>query len=113
MLIFILFSGFYANNSLIPAALNWIQWISPIRWIFSAMISIQFSGITFECNNGPLNCIPDGDAYIRRLGIQDDSFGRSLAVVLGMIAFFHIAAYTTLRIKRIKWATPKSRSKVE
>jgi hypothetical protein len=107
MLIFILFSGFYANNSLIPAALNWIQWISPPRWLFASMITIQFSGITFECNTGPRNCIPNGDAYINRLGLADDSFGKSAGVLVGMIAFLQTLAYITLRIKRIKWLVPK------
>jgi len=106
MLIFILFSGFYANNAIIPAALNWIQWISPIRWLFAAIINIQLGGVVFECNTGPQNCVPTGDAYINRLGIAGDSFGRSLGVLLGMIAFLQFLAYFTLRVRRVKWVTP-------
>jgi hypothetical protein len=49
MLIFILFSGFYANAELIPQALSWIQYISPIRWVFAAFCVLQFSGVVFTC----------------------------------------------------------------
>jgi hypothetical protein len=74
------------------------------------MINIQLSGVKFECNTGPLNCVPNGDAYIVRLGVAGDSFERSLGVLLGMIAFLQITAYLTLRVKRIKWITPDAKS---
>ena len=111
MLIFILFSGFYANTSVIPAALNWIQWISPIRWMFAALLQIQFSGLVFECNLGPTACVQTGEAYMLRLGVQDDSFARSFGVLVGMIAFLQITAYVVLRIRRINWITPSSGKK--
>jgi len=106
MLIFVLFSGFYANNSIIPPELNWIQWISPIRWVFASLITIQFTGIVFECDDGPLNCVPSGEAYIARLGLQDDSFERSAGVLIAMVAFLICLAYTILRVKRVKWLVP-------
>ena len=107
MLIFILFSGFYANNSIIPAALNWIQWISPVRWFFASVVTVQFSGLVFVCDDGPDNCIQTGDEYIARFKLQNDSFGRSFGVLIGMIAFLQVMAYFTLRVKRIKWMTPQ------
>lgn len=105
-LIFILFSGFYANNKVIPDALNWIQWISPIRWLFSGVITVQFKGLKFECNLGEDQCVPTGNAYLVRLGLSGDSFWRSAVVLLAMIVFFHLLAYTMLRVRRVKWITP-------
>lgn len=110
MLIFILFSGFYANNSVIPAALNWIQWISPMRWIFAGIVVVQFSGLVFQCDAATAatqGCIPTGEAFIDSLGLQNDSFARSLGVLLGMMVFLHISAYLALRFKKVRYIVPK------
>jgi len=109
MLIFILFSGFYANNAVIPAALSWIQYISPVRWMFAALLKIQLTGIVFECNRGPDNCIRTGEAQLERLGIENDSFERSLGIMIGMIVFLQVSAYIVLRVRRIKWITPSTK----
>lgn len=61
MLIFILFSGFYANTSLIPVWLRWLQWISPMRYTYSALVLNQFTGLNFTCSGAePTGCIPNG-----------------------------------------------------
>ena len=64
MLIFILFSGFYANTSLIPVWLRWLQWISPMRYTYSALVLNQFSGLNFTCSE-PIGCIPNGEVRER------------------------------------------------
>lgn len=111
MLIFVLFSGFYANTNLIPVFLAWIQWIAPIRWSFAGFCVIQFTGVVFECRD-PQNegCVPTGEAVIKRLGFAEDSFGKSLGVLLGMIAFLQISGYVILRVKRPRYVNPKPSS---
>jgi len=108
MLIFILFGGFYVNNANVPPELNWIQWISPIRWIFASLITIQFPGLVFECDDGPQNCIPTGEAYMERLGLSSDSFGRSVGVLIAEIIFLQWIGYFILRKKRIRWVVPSA-----
>ena len=108
MLIFALFSGFYANTDLIPAALAWIQWISPIRWAFSGFMSILMAGLKFDCPNPELEgCIPTGEAFIERLGLGGDSFARSVGVLLAMTVGFQIIGYLTLTFSKAKWMVPK------
>lgn len=105
MLIFILFSGFYANTEVIPVWLSWIQWISPIKYMFAAMLQIHFTGVVFACTAEELAanaCIPTGEDFMLRLGVQDDSFGRSCGVLVGMICAMHVLAYTSLRVRKQK-----------
>ncbi|KAH9253376.1 hypothetical protein BASA81_008727 [Batrachochytrium salamandrivorans] len=109
MLIFILFSGFYANTEVIPVWLSWIQWISPIKYMFAAMLQIQFTGVVFTCTaeeQAANACIRTGEDFMQRLGVQDDSFGRSCGVLVGMICAMHILAYTSLRVRKQKWIVP-------
>ena len=42
---FVLFGGFIANNEAIPSWLNWIQWISPIRYANEMMAHSQFDDL--------------------------------------------------------------------
>jgi hypothetical protein len=106
--IFALFSGFYANTDLIPAALAWIQWISPIRWGFSGFMVVLLEDVTYECPNPQLEgCIPTGEAFIVRLGLGNDTFARSVGVLVGMMFSFQLIGYFALVLNRYKWVTPK------
>lgn len=45
MMPFMLFSGFYANSDTISAWLAWIQWTSPIKYGFEAMMTNEFRDV--------------------------------------------------------------------
>jgi len=49
VIIFLLFGGFYAANAEIPAALNWIQWISFIHYAYTILMRNEFTGLTLVC----------------------------------------------------------------
>jgi len=49
VIVFLLFGGFYAANAEIPAALNWIQWISFIHYAYTILMRNEFTGLTLVC----------------------------------------------------------------
>lgn len=37
-----MFSGFYANVDSIPTWIAWIQWLSPLRYTFECLVTVEF-----------------------------------------------------------------------
>ena len=103
-----MFSGFYANADLIPAALAWIQYVSPIRWGFSGFASVLIKPLTFECSNPTTEgCIPNGEAFLNRLGLGSDSFSRSAGILVAMAFIMQTIGFFALLMNKAKWVTPK------
>lgn len=104
-----LFSGFYANTDLIPKALSWIQYISPIRWSFSGFMVAWVRDMTFECPNPQLEgCIPNGRAYLDRIGLNKDSYGRSIGILFAYIVFLQLLGVTVFALNKARWLSPKA-----
>ena len=38
----IMFGGFYANVDSIPVWIAWVQWLSPLRYTFEALVTVEF-----------------------------------------------------------------------
>ena len=63
VIIMILFGGFYVNTASLPPWLDWVQYLSIMRWSFSGLMVNEFgsnldvggngggSGATFSCND--------------------------------------------------------------
>ena len=105
MLIFVLFSGFYANSNLIPDWLAWIQWVSPIRWSYAGFMAVVVAPMVFICD-AP-GCIPNGQGYLESRGLGSDTFSRSAIILVCMAFGFQIIGYLILRFKRTQWVVPK------
>lgn len=105
-LVFALFSGFYANSDLIPRWLFWIQYVSPIRWGYAGLINVIMGGMVFTCENPQAGCIANGQDFIDNFGLSDDSFERSVGVLLGLSALFQILGCAVLAFRRAKWKLP-------
>lgn len=81
LLPFMIFSGLLLNIDTVPVWLRWIQWVSPMRYGFSALMENQFSG--WEK--------PGSDAYYRNSGV---STGLSLiGNILVLVALFASALF--------------------
>lgn len=95
------FSGFFVNANAIPPYFNWIQYLSPMRYGFIALIKNEFSGLSIDC--GPpqqaamTNCNPSGDAVIAQLGFNDKgTIGGNAAVLFGLAVGFLLIAHVAL-----------------
>ena len=107
-MIFALFSGFYANSDLVPAALAWISYVSPIRYAFTGLMIVLVGPMTFDCSDAlATGCVPTGQDELSRLGIQGDSFSRSAGVLFALTVGFNLIGLTILSVNRASWVTPK------
>ncbi|KAI8905796.1 ABC-2 type transporter-domain-containing protein [Entophlyctis helioformis] len=77
-----LFSGFFVNNDSIPVFLDWIKWLSPIKYAFEGMVKNEFEGTLY------------GDRVIQSLGLND---GLSVVIcsliLLAMTTAFVLLSY--------------------
>ena len=65
------FSGFFVNSDSIPPYFWWIQWISPMKYGFTALAINEFSGLAIYCTPEQ-NCAPgfNGDTVLANLGFN-------------------------------------------
>jgi len=49
MIPLMIFAGFFINSSSVPVWLIWIEYISPVKYAFRAMMNVIFPGITITC----------------------------------------------------------------
>jgi hypothetical protein len=113
VIFFILFGGFYANTENIPTFISWIEYISPIRWGFSALVINEFEGVNFNCSDLSFEtgaCPPSGliagEKTINNLSFTDDSVSFSVGMLCMLAVLYHVLAYTLLRIKKDKFLEP-------
>ena len=78
-----------------------------MRWMFSGFMVVLVRNMVFECSNAPLEgCVPDGVAYLERLGLAGDSFGRSVGVMLALWVGLECIAFVVLALNKAKWMSP-------
>jgi ATP-binding cassette subfamily G (WHITE) protein 1/ATP-binding cassette subfamily G (WHITE) protein 2 len=56
----IFFSGFTINLESIPVYFSWIPYISPIKYGFSSLIQLEYTGLDLFCEPSQLVRIPGG-----------------------------------------------------
>ena len=43
------FSGFFLNPESTPVFLKWVEWLSPMKYAFSALARLEFAGLELDC----------------------------------------------------------------
>ncbi|CAD8112607.1 unnamed protein product [Paramecium primaurelia] len=93
----VIFSGFYANQSQYMDWIGWIQYLSPMKYAFEALVwnefdsrSDEFLGTTIQ-NSNPI------DTYDLTLGLW-----KCLVILVAIILFFRIMAMMFLYLLRQK-----------
>ncbi|RKP21732.1 hypothetical protein ROZALSC1DRAFT_26874 [Rozella allomycis CSF55] len=90
----IIFSGFFVNNGSIPNYLDWIKYLSPVKYGFTAITENEFIGLTFK------NCVPrrnvrcDGEFALEQFSLNNEiSVAENAAVLFGLGMALYICAY--------------------
>jgi len=100
-----LLGGFYVR--LIPSFLMWLKYTSAFRYVYNAMMQVQFSfGLPIKCQGGASIAICRGRDYgsplsgeevLAFLGVGNSSLLFNIGILVLMFLFFRIASYLSLR----------------
>jgi ATP-binding cassette subfamily G (WHITE) protein 1 len=92
-----IFGGLFVNLDSVPVWLRWMQYCSPVRWSFNAMMREELSGLKLVCT--PKQAKPDGscpfdlgDQILDTMGLQY-SILDCLSILLGMYAALRLWAF--------------------
>lgn len=69
-----MFSGLFVSLKSVPAWIRWLQWLSPIKYGFTALFRNEIEGVTINCKPEVDNvlCFPrTGDQIMAAYGILD------------------------------------------
>ncbi|KAL7748177.1 hypothetical protein RI367_006361 [Sorochytrium milnesiophthora] len=118
-----LFSGLFSNSGSIPPALDWIKYLSPMKYGFTAMFKNEFQALgqlclsTINTPHGPVNvCIPTS-SVITQFG-QDDqgsvwmNFGVLAALWIILLSLSYLALWRVVsKVKRVDFPNAEQGSK--
>jgi ATP-binding cassette subfamily G (WHITE) protein 1 len=96
-----LFSGFLVNNTSVPVYFRWIQYISPTKYAFNALMQNEFAELTFKnCDvNAPANAVHkcSGNYVLDRMGMSGGlTIWEDFAVLLSTYLILMILAFLAL-----------------
>jgi len=109
-----MFSGFFLNPESTPVYLQWIEWISPMKYSFAALALNEFSGLKLHCEPDQLRTISSngtgapavqicpissGEAYLDNLNIQSFlTIANCQLLLFAMAVAFTVLAYIALEL---------------
>jgi ATP-binding cassette subfamily G (WHITE) protein 1 len=109
-----IFSGFFVNAATSPAFLQWIKYISPMKYAFVALVKNEFSDLQLHCTESQMTPIPitkpdgsttlmpycartNGEQVISLLGFDSEgSIAVNVIVLAAMYFILLILAYLAL-----------------
>jgi ATP-binding cassette subfamily G (WHITE) protein 1 len=102
----------FVNNSTIPVYIDWLKYLSPIKYGFEALVKNQFEGWTktfvVQTPNGPKTTIADGETVISNFGMSNDGLTVPILILilislyLGLTILAGFALANAARKKRSK-----------
>ena len=103
VILFLMFSGFFLNESNVPVFLIWLRELSFIRYAFQALCVNEFAGAEFTCDpNTTATCI-DGDEHLERLKFDDVKIWENCLILFGMIVGFNALALAIIYYRQPKY----------
>jgi len=108
LVVFMLFGGYFLNGVNIPNYFIWIEYLSFLKYSFSALMQNEFDGLTFTCtqsqlvrgSNGEALCpLTTGSQVLILYGMENDiGIWPNVFVLLALIVGFRTLGYVFLRI---------------
>eukprot|EP00276_Gloeochaete_wittrockiana_P021306 CAMPEP_0184342472 /NCGR_PEP_ID=MMETSP1089-20130417/11074_1 /TAXON_ID=38269 ORGANISM="Gloeochaete wittrockiana, Strain SAG46.84" /NCGR_SAMPLE_ID=MMETSP1089 /ASSEMBLY_ACC=CAM_ASM_000445 /LENGTH=701 /DNA_ID=CAMNT_0026671353 /DNA_START=195 /DNA_END=2300 /DNA_ORIENTATION=- len=109
MIMNMLFGGFFVNTDNIPDFIAWIKYLSFVKYAFSALVQIEFKGLTFYCeddqfittSDGAKTCpVTEGASVVKRLDADELNPWECVAVLWAMVIIYRLLAYLALRFTK-------------
>ncbi|KAJ2377139.1 hypothetical protein IW150_001565 [Coemansia sp. RSA 2607] len=98
----LLFSGLFANFQTVTDVLNWVRWINPIFYSFSALAQNEMADMNFACSTGQ-QCSKTGKQVLDSYSLNSLNIWQDVLMLLLNAVIFFICGYFLLRWK----GTPK------
>jgi len=113
-----LFGGFFANLSSIPDFLNWLQYLSILKYAFEILVVNEFDGLTFTCriasvhqsghghhNSQPISpqrCLSKGSDVISLLSMENVSIDENIGILIAFFCGMQILAFLFLKLVLVR-----------
>eukprot|EP00386_Alphamonas_edax_P003270 GDKI01010023.1.p1 GENE.GDKI01010023.1~~GDKI01010023.1.p1 ORF type:complete len:139 (-),score=23.98 GDKI01010023.1:30-446(-) len=92
ILFFVLTCGFYVNTDAIPLPLQWIQWLSYMRWGFISLMKISFGGVDFQAG------LFSGDDVLAAYEFQNEQLPFSIGYLFALGCVYRVCGYVFFRM---------------
>ena len=99
-----LFGGFFINDRSIPNWIDWLKYLSWLRYGNEAMMINQWEGVTgFICQEeeDPTRetCVTHGEQVLQAFGFQKENFWMNVGCMCGLVVGFKTLAFLALLSK--------------
>ena len=105
VILFLMFSGFFLNESNVPVFLIWLKEISFIRYAFQALCVNEFKDATFTCDPAVTATCYDGNEHLERLKFDKVTIWGNCLILAGMIVGFNLLALAIVYYRHPKYLT--------
>lgn len=95
IVIFLMYGGNIGNDSSIPIALSWIQYISPLKYAYAALFQNEFSGLVFNPTEGN-HTFQTGEQVIHLYQVDFLPMYACFVILFSLACLFQILAYIAL-----------------
>ena len=100
LLLSAMFGGFLVSIQSVPPALRWLQWLSPYRYAWGAMLSNEMRGATFlfdtDFEGAAVEIEVDGQTYLNIFGLHPKTIARDAGALAGIVGGLGVLAYLGL-----------------
>nr|CAD7460512.1 unnamed protein product [Timema tahoe] len=94
---FLLFGGFFLNNSSVPIYFKWLSYLSWFKYANEALLINQWGGVEhIDCTASNTTCPKNGLVVIENLSLSFGNFDMDLLCLAGLIIGFRFLAYLAL-----------------
>eukprot|EP00475_Leptophrys_vorax_P032728 TRINITY_DN5088_c0_g1_i1.p1 TRINITY_DN5088_c0_g1~~TRINITY_DN5088_c0_g1_i1.p1 ORF type:complete len:756 (-),score=211.45 TRINITY_DN5088_c0_g1_i1:29-2296(-) len=99
LLLFVLVAGLYANITTLGPFFVFLGRISFLRYGYSALMTNEFEGLTFQCDTGESCTLITGSSVLNFFGI-DASVPKNVGLLCAVIAVLRLVAYISLKLSK-------------
>jgi hypothetical protein len=111
VILFLMFSGYFLNESNVPVFLIWLRELSFIRYAFQALCVNEFKDATFSCDPSVTTTCIDGNEHLERLNFDEITIGSNCAVLGAMIVGFNLLALGIVYYRQPRYLAIKKKAK--
>eukprot|EP01101_Sappina_pedata_P007681 TRINITY_DN4104_c0_g1_i1.p1 TRINITY_DN4104_c0_g1~~TRINITY_DN4104_c0_g1_i1.p1 ORF type:complete len:651 (-),score=161.15 TRINITY_DN4104_c0_g1_i1:9-1961(-) len=90
--------GLFANNDAIPDFINWLKYLSIIKYGYEIVATNEFEGVVYDCPPDGTICIATGEQALERSGLGGIDIGENFGILCAFLAGTTIAGYLFLLI---------------